>query len=161
MPSLINQHNELENAWVIIDSSDDISELDGKAFVPFEAYQEAVAAHGKDNIALLLNGDADLEVMKAVFEVVPAIAINFPGFADGRGYSLARLLKERYSYKGEVRAVGDVLIDQLFFLKRCGFDTYLLKEGLAAETALKHFETFSAPYQLAYDQKEPLFRRRA
>ena len=88
------------------------------------------------------------------------IGINFPAFADGRGYSLARLISEREGYTGELRAIGDVLIDQLFFMKRCGFNTYLLKEGLAADKAINYFSTFNAPYQLAADIKEPLFRRK-
>ena len=53
------------------------------------------------------------------------IAVNFPQFTDGRGYSIGRLLRERYGWRGELRAVGDVLRDQLFYLTRCGFDAFV------------------------------------
>jgi uncharacterized protein (DUF934 family) len=56
------------------------------------------------------------------------IAVRFPKFGDGRGYSIARLLRERYGYRGELRAVGDVLRDQLLFMKRSGFDSFSLRE---------------------------------
>src|SRR5437762_11351183 len=57
------------------------------------------------------------------------VEIHFPKFSDGRGFSIARLLRERYGYKGELRAVGDVARDQLSYMESCGFDAYLLREG--------------------------------
>ncbi len=89
------------------------------------------------------------------------IGVNFPKFTDGRSYSSARLLRERYSYTGEIRALGEVLHDQLFFMKRCGIDAYALKEGKNLEAALAGFRVFSDSYQTAVDQPQPLFRRRA
>ncbi len=89
------------------------------------------------------------------------VGVNFPKFTDGRGYSTARLLRERYSYSGELRAIGDVLHDQLFLMARCGFDAFALKEGKDVAKALAAFETFKVPYQAAFDQPQPLFRRRA
>lgn len=89
------------------------------------------------------------------------IGVNFPKFTDGRGYSTARLLRERYGYTGELRAIGDVLHDQLFLMSRCGFDAFALKEGKDVEKAVAAFDTFKMPYQAAVDQPQPLFRRRA
>lgn len=89
------------------------------------------------------------------------IGINFPKFTDGRGYSTARLLRERYSYRGEIRAIGDVLQDQLYFMKRCGIDAYALREDKDFEAALAGLRDFSEAYQAAVDQPQPLFRRRA
>ena len=89
------------------------------------------------------------------------IGVNFPKFTDGRGYSTARLLRERFGYTGELRAIGDVLLDQLFLMARCGFDAFALKEGKDTAKALAAFETFKTPYQAAVDQSQPLFRRRA
>jgi len=89
------------------------------------------------------------------------VAVNFPKFTDGRGYSTARLLRERFGYRGEVRAIGDVLHDQLFLMTRCGFDAFALKEGKNIELALQAFDTFKVPYQAAVDETQPLFRRRA
>jgi uncharacterized protein (DUF934 family) len=89
------------------------------------------------------------------------VEINFPAFTDGRGYSIARLLRERYGYRGELRAVGDVQRDQLFYLARCGFDSFLLREGEDPQQALRALSDFSDAYQASPEQPLPLFRRRA
>jgi uncharacterized protein (DUF934 family) len=88
------------------------------------------------------------------------IAIRFANFADGRGYSIARLLRERYGWRGELRAVGDVQRDQLYYLARCGFDAFSLREGEDPQTALTAFNDFSEAYQTSVDRPHPLFRRR-
>ncbi len=90
---------------------------------------------------------------------LPLIALHFPKFADGRNYSSARLLKERHHFEGELRAEGDILRDQLFYLSRCGFDTFELKAGQNAEAALKAFREFSDVYQTAADGLTPVYRR--
>jgi len=78
---------------------------------------------------------------------VARVEVNFPTFGDGRGYSIARLLRERYGYKGELRAVGHVARDHLFFMESVGFDAYELKAGEDAAEALAAFQDFSASYQ--------------
>ncbi|MFT3850633.1 MAG: DUF934 domain-containing protein [Propionivibrio sp.] len=92
---------------------------------------------------------------------LPIIAVNFPKFADGRAYSTARLLRERFGYAGEIRAIGDVLRDQLFFMKRCGIDAYAVRADKDIEAALAGLRDFSDAYQAAVDQPQPLFRRRS
>ncbi len=87
------------------------------------------------------------------------VALEFPKFADGRAYSQARLLRERYGYRGEIRAVGDVLRDQLLFMARSGFDAFALRADRALEEALAAFAEFSESYQPAADQPLPLYRR--
>jgi uncharacterized protein (DUF934 family) len=89
------------------------------------------------------------------------IGVNFPKFTDGRSYSTARLLRERYGFQGEIRAIGDVLQDQLYFMKRCGIDAYALREDKDFTAALASLKDFSESYQAATDQPQPLFRRRA
>ena len=93
-------------------------------------------------------------------DTVARVEVNFPSLADGRGYSIARLLRERYGYGGELRAVGDVQRDQLFYLSRCGFDAFLLREGEDAEGALAALAGFSEAYQSSVERPLPLFRRR-
>ncbi len=88
------------------------------------------------------------------------ITVNFPAFTDGRGYSIARLLRERHGYAGQLRAVGDVFKDQLFYLSRVGFDAFLLREGEDAQDAISALDTFTEAYQVSVDRPEPLFRRR-
>ena len=85
-----------------------------------------------------------------VIEGVSRIEVNFPKFGDGRGYSTARLLRTRYGYRGELRAVGHITRDLLFFLERCGFDSYELREGENPDQALASFEDFSSSYQRGF-----------
>lgn len=88
------------------------------------------------------------------------IAVDFPHFTDGRGYSIARLLRERYGWQGELRATGDVIRDVVFYLSRCGFDAFELKAGEDAQAALSAFGDFSEAYQTSVERPQPLFRRR-
>lgn len=91
---------------------------------------------------------------------LPLIAVEFPVFTDGRGYSTARLLRERYGFTGELRAIGDILIDQLHLLNRIGFDALALREDQNIERALNAFTPFSFAYQSDVQDKRPLWRRR-
>jgi uncharacterized protein (DUF934 family) len=88
------------------------------------------------------------------------IAIEFPRFSEGRGYSIARQLRDRHKFGGEIRAVGWVLRDQLFYMERCGFNAFELKPGKPLESALEAFGEFSATYQAATDERRPIYRRR-
>jgi len=91
---------------------------------------------------------------------VARVEVNFQKFGDGRGYSIARLLRERYGYKGELRAVGEVVRDHLFYMESCGFDAFLLRDGEDAEDALGGFTDFSEAYAASVARPRPLFRRR-
>ena len=91
---------------------------------------------------------------------IQLVAINFPKFADGRGYSSAALLRTRYGYRGELRAIGDVGRDQLFYLRRCGFDAFALAPHRDPHTALASLGDFSERYQGSVDDPLPLFRKR-
>ena len=88
------------------------------------------------------------------------IAVNFPKYGDGRGYSIGRLLRERYGYKGELRAIGVVARDHLQLLAQCGFDSFQLRDGEDVVEALKGLDDFSEAYQASAAQPVPLFRRR-
>jgi uncharacterized protein (DUF934 family) len=94
-------------------------------------------------------------------EGVARVEVNFPKFGDGRGYSIARLLRERYGYRGELRAVGHITRDLLFHLESCGFDAFELRAGEDPHQALASFEDFSEAYQTSVARPQPLFRRRA
>jgi uncharacterized protein (DUF934 family) len=88
------------------------------------------------------------------------IAVNFPKYGDGRGYSIARLLRERYGYRGELRAIGVVARDHLQSMAQCGFDSFQLRDGEDAVEALQGLDDFSEAYQANAAQRVPLFRRR-
>lgn len=115
----------------------------------------------KQPFGVWLDSSEGPEAIAGDLEHFALIAVNFPKFTDGRGFSIARLLRERYAYRGEIRAIGDVLQDQLFFMKRCGIDAYALREDKNIEKALAGLRAFSESYQAAVDQPQPLFRRRS
>jgi uncharacterized protein (DUF934 family) len=91
---------------------------------------------------------------------VTRVEVHFPKFGDGRGYSIGRLLRERYGYKGELRAVGHITRDHLFFMESVGFDAFELREGEDPYEALAAFDDFSESYQASVARPQPLFRRR-
>lgn len=88
------------------------------------------------------------------------VEVNFPKFGDGRGFSIGRLLRERCGYKGELRAVGHITRDHLFFMESVGFDAFELREGEDPREALAGFDDFSESYQASPLRPQPLFRRR-
>ena len=135
----------------------------GDVIVPLAVWlaerERLLARDGRVGVLLQPNDDPSwLADDVAQFDL---IAVNFPAFTDGRGYSTARLLRERHGYRGELRAVGDIQRDQLFYLHRVGFDAFLLKADADVDDALAAFDDFSESYQAAVDQPSPLFRRRA
>jgi uncharacterized protein (DUF934 family) len=112
-----------------------------------------------DSAVQLEPGDG-VEPLLAHLDELVLVAVNFPVFTDGRGFSYARELRER-GYRGELRAVGSIIRDQLHYLSRCGFDAFQFDDEKQLEDALKSLEDFSEHYQAAIDQPLPLFRRRA
>src|SRR6476646_8059895 len=88
------------------------------------------------------------------------VAIEFPRFTDGRGYSVARMLRQRHGFGGELRAVGWVLRDQLRYMERCGFDAFELRPGKPIESALEAFGEITLTYQAGVDDPRPRYRRR-
>jgi uncharacterized protein (DUF934 family) len=124
-----------------------------------ERRDELLARTGR--LGVWLDSHEDPAAIAQDLRLFGVVAVNFPKFIDGRGYSIARLLRERYGYKGELRAIGDVFRDQLFFLSSCGFDAYALRAGEDPQEALAAFADFSEAYQSSVERPVPLFRRRA
>ncbi len=111
-------------------------------------------------VGVWLKPDDDPGALESDVATLPVIAVHFPKFTDGRGYSIAALLRSRFLFKGELRAFGDVGRDQLFYLKRVGFDAFSLPPQRDPLAALASFGDFSNPYQGSIDEPRPLFRRR-
>lgn len=126
--------------------------------VSLEGLQEGRAVTG-GRIGVQVRGETDPEALASHLAGLDLIVIEIPKFTDGRAYSLARLLRERHGFRGELRATGDVLRDQLHYLARVGFDSFELAEGQRVEDALRAFEDFSGSYQPAADQDQPAWRR--
>lgn len=111
-------------------------------------------------LGVWLQSHEQIEEIAGDLQLFQVIALDFPVFTDGRHFSTARLLRERYGYKGEIRAIGDVLRDQIFFMHRCGFDAFAVRPDRDPYDALQALQDFSVTYQTAVDQPLPLFRRR-
>lgn len=101
----------------------------------------------------------DVDPRTVSLQGVKRIDLHFPKFTDGRAYSQAFLLRRRLGYEGEIRATGDVLIDQLVSMKRTGFDVAVLKEGLDASAAQRQFDRYPAFYQGSAVGTKPLFAK--
>ena len=150
--------------WRILSSEEIASALPaGPIAVPLSTWKErrAELLARKEPVGVWLKPDDDPAELLADLESLALVAVNFPKFTDGRGYSTAALLRTRHGYKGELRAFGDVGRDQLFYLARCGFDAFSLAAHRDPEAALSAFEDFSVRYQGSVDDPTPLFRRRA
>ncbi len=135
---------------------------DGDFIIPLAYWvdnQQALSQH-QGNIAICLDGDDNVDDIANVLHVFDLIALAFPDFRDGRAYSHARLLRDKYNYRGELRAVGDVLRDQLFFMQRCGIDSFQVRADKNMEDALKGLADFTVKYQSAADGAPPLYKYR-
>ncbi len=162
MPKLIKDGAIVEDGFVFVSPAED-----GKLTLPagpvlvklatWQAHHEAMLAHPHGK-GVQLAPDEFAEILAGDIGALALIAIEFPGFADGRGYSTAALLRGRLGFKGELRAVGDVFKDTLFYQQRCGFNAFALKEGKNLEDALAALHTFSHPYQGSAEKPALLFR---
>lgn len=155
--ALIKLGQHVTDTWVL-SREDEALPSSRPAIVPLALWQQH---SGDETLAPWLPSDTELTPeLVAELESAALVAIDFPAFTDGRGYTLARLLRERFGYTGEVRAIGDVLVDQLYYMGRCGFDALALREDQDLQSALAALKAFSVSYQPAVDLNEPLFARR-
>ena len=156
VPVLTRDGTWIADDWSIVrDPSAAVSESES-TLLPLNLYrtQSPSAARG-----VYLSPTDDPATLAPYLDAVPLIAIDFPLFNDGRGYSTAAVLRSRYQYQGDLRAIGDVLIDQLFLLRRVGFTSFLLRADQDHFKAVAKLRTFSDTYQGAADNPLPAFRR--
>ena len=149
--------------WFLLPTDYDAVFPSGKLIVPLNIFvsRQAELTVRAESVGVWMEGHDDLAPILNSIEKLPLIAINFPKFTDGRGYSTAALLRTRYGFKGELRAIGDVLRDQLFYMKRVGFNAFAVRADKDIADALNALRDFSENYQASTDQPVPLFRRRA
>ena len=135
---------------------------DGKLIVPLNVWQvlRDVLTERQLPIGIWLDSHEDAAEIANAVNSFAVIAVNFPKFTDGRGYSIATLLRSRYGYKGELRAIGDVLRDQLFYMQRVGFNAFAVRADKDIHDALKALKDFSVTYQGSVAEPRPLFKRR-
>jgi uncharacterized protein (DUF934 family) len=132
----------------------------GKVMVPLSVWQaQRETLKARKDVGVWFASHERPETLKEDVAELPLIAVDFPKFADGRGYSIAYNLRARLGYTGELRAIGDVLRDQLFYMSRVGFNAFAVRADRDINDALKGLTDFSEPYQASWDVKAPLFRR--
>ena len=166
MPKIIKNGAVIDDCWQVMpilkDEKTVPDPIEVNTLIPLSVWLEQKdQLRRRDDIGVWLNSDDAVELLADDLPQLPLVAIYFPSFTDGRGFSSSRLLRERYGYTGEIRAIGYVLRDQLCYLKRCGFNAFVLQPDVDLSAALASLEDFTESYQASTDQKHPLFQRRA
>lgn len=165
MPEIIKNKEIVEDHWQVLrlaegETPDTVSIPDGDVIVPLSVWQaQREKLQDRSPKAIWLNSDELIEDLEEDLSQFAIIAIDFPVFSDGRGYSTAYSLRMRSGYRGEVRAIGDVLRDQLFYMQRAGFDAFAVRSDKNIRDAIKGLSDFTEKYQASWDEKVPLFRR--
>ncbi len=164
MAQIIKHRAVIQDSWQLLEQ-DPIGALpfSGDVIVPLDLWtrESDTLSFRLGRIGVWLEVDADPAAIAPDLDRFGVIAVRFAQFTDGRGNSLARLLRERYGYRGELRAIGDVLRDQLYYLSRCGFDAFTLRADQDPQQALSAFDDLSEAYQTSVERPQPLFRRRS
>ncbi len=153
---IIKDRQIIEDHWLYTGGEEEQaipSDEDLDIIVSFDQWQnereKLLNRNGK--LGVCIGNGVSIDDIKDELGNFDLIAILFTAFKDGRGYSYARLLRERHGFKKEIRAIGNVLRDQLFYMERCGFDAFDLEHGNNMENALAAFKDFSVRYQPAAD----------
>lgn len=148
-----------DDAWHLVRGLEDPLP-DGPLILPLGRWLMRRIEHQPARDAVWIGPDDEVESLKPWFRLIPLVAVDFPSFRDGRGYSQAYLLRTRLGWSGELRAIGDVLRDQLSHMRQCGFDSFAVREDKCALDALKGLAGMSVLYGRSVIEPRPLFRRR-
>ncbi len=160
---LIKNGAVIDDAWQVLREIPAGGLPNGNIIVPLHywlEHRDALRARGAgdEKVGVWLASDQPPAPLADDLAHLPVIAIDFPLFTDGRGFSYGRSLREHFNYQGEVRAIGQFIRDQLHYLSRCGFDAYAI-ETTDPEKAIHSLNDFSSSYSAAIDQPLPWFRR--
>ena len=166
MPKLIKNGELVQDNWTVLRKAtgpDVLTAAPGKNFIVplkfWKMYQDKLEDYFGD-IAIWLDSDENVNDIGSDLRQFTLIALNFPVFSDGRSYSNARELRQHLNYEGEIRAIGDVLRDQMFYMARCGFNSFEIRHDQDPDACLSAFNDFQTGYQSSIDEPNPLFRRR-
>ncbi|WP_028303508.1 DUF934 domain-containing protein [Oceanospirillum maris] len=160
MPKIILNQDIVEDTWLKVELEAELP-TSGKVLLPYTTWLAGeFDSSSYEAVGVWIPNDTVFDSSADKLNQVSVVAIDFPVFSDGRAYTLARQLRERFDYQGELRAIGDVLQDQLFFMTRCGFNSFAVREDKSIEEALTALKPFSNAYQAALDKPQPLFAER-
>jgi uncharacterized protein (DUF934 family) len=160
---VVKDNKVIEDSWlhlVDITSVESLAEGDVILALAFWKDHQAELLGRSGQLGVCVGGDDDIDDIVEDLTDFSLIAIEFPTFRDGRGYSLARILRDHHNYQGDIRAIGDVLRDQLFFMQRCGFSSFQVREDRDMDVDLSGFSDFSITYQSAADGALPVYKIR-
>ena len=166
MQTLIKKGSVALDSWTLLReaSGPEILEIiEGKdLIVPMKFWNlyKTDIEHYSGNITVWLDSHEFIDEIKDHLHSFPLIALNFAVFADGRPYTAARELRQNLNYCGEIRAIGDVLRDQIFYMSQCGFDSFLLRHDQDPDSCIGALTDFKTNYQGTVPEPTPLFRRR-
>lgn len=165
MAEIIKHRAIIADDWQLLrlaegETALDIALPEGKLIVPLVMWQQRRDELTKrSTLGVWLADSEGPELIATDLQHFDLVAIDFPKFSNGRGYSSAALLRTRYGFRGELRAIGDVLRDQLFYMARVGFDAFAVRSDRPIQDALNALNDFSVTYQNSADETQPLFRR--
>ena len=156
---IIKGNTVVDDQWQVLEK--DATDIpSGPVIVPFALWEsQREQLSGREQLGVWLDSDQSPKLIADDLSQFAVVALNFPAFTDGRGFTYGRELREQHNYSGEIRAIGDFMRDQLFYLQRCGFDAYAI-ENTDIDAAVASLTVFSDTYQAAIDQPQPRFRRR-
>lgn len=166
MSKLIKDGAIVENTWTLMAKPEaDAAEVAvpaGQVIVPLSVWlAQKSQLQTRSDLGVWLDSDETADQLGDDAKGLALVGVNFPGFMDGRAFSTARLLRERYGFTGELRAIGNFIRDQLCYLRRCGVNAFAFANPDAdLATAAKSLNDFNEYYQASVDQPLPLFRRR-
>lgn len=157
-PQLVSDQGDVRaNGWTLL-ADDEAIGVDQAVLSFARAVTELDGLNGRYGVRIA-PGD-DVRLLKPFLSKIALIEVAFPGYRDGRGYSTARILRQDLGFDGEIRAVGDVLRDQLFWMMRCGFDAFLLKDADPAGAIKYARSLYTNAYQSAADGLKPVWALR-
>lgn len=160
MRKIILDQELVDDSWVYLDDTQAVE--DGADVVVsltrFLRDTEQLLAHDGE-VGVRIDAGESLNEIIPFLDRLPLICVHFPAFHDGRGLSTARALRERHRYAGQIRAVGDVMRDQVHGMHRCGINAFDIKEGKSIADALIAFSDFSTGYQADVYEQRPIYRR--
>lgn len=161
MRNIIKDQKLVQDNYVEWTGEDELPPSDVNVLVKLDVLtaHPQLAHNRTGKLGIKVAGETEPAIIEPFLAQVALIAVEFPKFSDGRGYSLARLLRERYRFAGELRAVGDVLRDQLFFLHRVGFNAFAVREDRCSTDALNAFSDFTVTYQGDVHDQRPIYHR--
>ncbi len=169
MTRIIRNQKIVEDDWLMLDDAAPIP-ASGKIILSWARWQtEKAAPLARGNVGVAIPSNLDVAELKDDLPQLSLIVVSFVFIQpkpeggrtfDGRAYSQARLLRDRYGFKGEIRATGDVQRDTMYYMQRCGINEFEMKPGQDLNDALNAFKDFSFGYQGAADDPTPVFRRR-